>query len=185
MLEVGRLGHYCMVIDGHGEHVARMDKGHFGGKEKMKRILAFVVLALIAVVIPAHAHHSFAMFDMEKETVYVGTVVSYTWENPHSHIIIKVAPGAKDPSTVGTWDIEGGSVNIMGRQGWNRATFKPGDPITLVAHPMKDSSKGASLFFAVMPDGQRIYHDIARPSADQEKIITKELADAKSESNRS
>lgn len=146
----------------------------------MKKIMAFVVLAVIAVVVPAYAHHSFAMFDMTKETVYTGTVVEYTWENPHSHIIIKVAPGAKDPSTVGTWDVEGGSVNIMGRQGWNRATFKPGDPITVVAHPMKDGSKGASLFCAVMPDGTRIYHDIARPSPDQEKEIADALAKAKS-----
>lgn len=146
----------------------------------MKKIVAFVVLALVAVAVPAYAHHSFAMFDMTKETVYTGTVVSYTWENPHSHIVIKVAPGAKDPSTVGTWDIEGGAVNIMGRQGWNRATFKAGDPITVVAHPMKDGSKGASLFFALMPDGQRIYHDIARPTAEQEVLIEKELADLKS-----
>jgi len=159
---------------------APITESHVGGKLEMKKIMAFVVLAIIAVVAPAYAHHSFAMFDMQKETVYTGTVLQYTWENPHSHIIIKVAPGAKDPSTVGTWDIEGGSVNIMGRQGWNRATFKPGDSITLVAHPMKDSSKGASLFFAVMPDGQRVYHDIARPSAEQEKEIEQALANLKS-----
>ena len=85
------------------------------------------------------------------------------WENPHTHIIIKVAPGAKDPSTVGTWDIEGGAVNIMSRQGWNRTTFKPGDKADIVAHPMKDGSKGASLFYAIMPNGQKLFHDIARP----------------------
>jgi Family of unknown function (DUF6152) len=146
----------------------------------MKKILAIVVLAVIGVVVPAFAHHSFAMFDMTRETIYTGTVLQFNWENPHSHIIVKVAPGAKDPTTVGTWDIEGGSVNIMGRQGWNRSTFKPGDTITLVAHPMKDGSKGASLFCAVMPDGTRIYHDIARPTPDQEKEIQEALAKAKS-----
>lgn len=116
-------------------------------------------------VTAAYAHHSFAMFEMSKNVTYVGTVTEYNWENPHTHIIIKV-PEGRDKATVGTWDIEGGAVNIMARQGWNRATFKPGDPITVVGHPMKDGSKGVSLFYAIMPDGKRLYHDIARPAAD-------------------
>jgi len=122
--------------------------------------------ALLLAAIPVWAHHSFAMFELTKDVTYTGTVMEYNWENPHTHIIVKVDPGAKDPSTVGTWDIEGGATNIMGRQGWTRATYKVGDPITVVAHPMKDGSKGASLFYAVMPDGKRLYHDIARPKGD-------------------
>jgi hypothetical protein len=93
--------------------------------------------------------------------------VEYRWENPHTHIIVKVDEGAADPSTVGTWDIEGGATSIMGRQGWTRSTFKPGDHIKVVAHPMKDGvTKGASLFYAIMPDGKRLYHDIARPKGE-------------------
>ena len=145
----------------------------------MKRYLVAAAALLMAAIAPAFAHHSFAMFDMEKESVYTGPVVEFNWENPHTHIVVRVPAGAKDPSTVGTWDIEGGSVNIMGRQGWNRASFKPGDKITLVAHPMKDGSKGASLFFAIMPDGTRMYHDIARPTADQEKTIQEQLTKLK------
>ena len=146
----------------------------------MKKILAFVVLAVITAVVPAYAHHSFAMFDMTKETIYTGTVVQYNWENPHSHIIIKVAPGAKDPSTVGTWDVEGGSVNIMGRQGWDRATFKPGDTITVVGAPDEGRLKGRFPILRRDANGTRIYHDIARPTPDQEKEITDALAKAKS-----
>ena len=54
----------------------------------------------------------------------------------------------------------------MGRQGWTRATFKPGDPITLVGHPMRDGSKGISLLFVILPEGKRLYHDIARPKGE-------------------
>ena len=103
------------------------------------------------------------MFDLTKNMTFVGTVEEYRWINPHVHMIVKVSPGAADPTTVGIWDVEGGSVNIMARQGWTKITYKAGDPITLVAHPMKDGSKGASLFYAQLPDGTRLYHDIARP----------------------
>jgi len=126
-------------------------------------IKAFALTFLAAVATPAFAHHSFAMFELTKDVTYEGTVVEYRWENPHTHIIVKVDPSAADAATVGTWDIEGGATNIMGRQGWNRTTFKPGDHIKVVAHPMKDGTKGASLFYAILPDGKRLYHDIARP----------------------
>ena len=129
----------------------------------------FAVTAVFAVTaaVPAFAHHSFSIFKMDTNLTYKGKVVEYRWVNPHSHIIIKVAPGADvPPETVGTWDIEGGSTNIMGRQGFNRASYKAGDDITLVAHPLKDGSKGAALFYVLLPDGKRMYHDIARPKGE-------------------
>ncbi len=127
-----------------------------------------VLGALALFVVPVLAHHSFAIFAMDKDVTYTGTVVEYRWANPHTHIIIKVDPGpGVDPQTVGTWDIEGGSTNIMGRQGWNRALYKAGEPIVVVAHPLKDGGKGASLFYAIRPDGKRLYHDIARPKKDE------------------
>ena len=114
--------------------------------------------------LPLVAHHSFAQFDLVKNTTYEGTIVEYRWENPHSHIILKMDPSA-DPTTQGTWDIEGQATNIMARQGWSRVTYKPGDHAVIVAHPLKDGSiKGASLFYAMIPDGKRLYGDIARPT---------------------
>jgi hypothetical protein len=128
---------------------------------------AVVTAFALAAAVPAFAHHSFSIFSMDKNVTYKGKVVEYKWVNPHSHIIMKVDPGpGVDAETVGTWDIEGGSTNIMGRQGWNKVTFKAGDEITAVAHPLKDGSKGASLFYVIMPDGKRLYHDIARPKGE-------------------
>ena len=124
-------------------------------------------LAMVAMMASPRAHHSFAMFDMNKNVTYEGRVVEYRWTNPHTHIIIQVPGTAKDPATVGTWDVEGGSTNIMTRQGWNRALYKPDDPITVVGHPMRDGSKGVSLFYVVRPDGKRLYHDIARPKGEE------------------
>ena len=116
------------------------------------------------------AHHSFAMFDMEKNIEYRGVIKVWKWQNPHVHFTVDVpkAPGV-DPQTVGLWDVEGGSINIMTRQGWTRASYKAGDKIDLVGHPMKDGSKGISLFYAIRPDGTRLYHDIARPKDDVKK----------------
>jgi Family of unknown function (DUF6152) len=130
--------------------------------------LLVVTGVLLFAVRPCLAHHSRAMFDIPKNITYTGVVEEYRWQNPHSHIIIKVGPDAKEPSTVGTWDIEASSINVMVSQGWNRTTYKPGDPITVVAHPMKDGSKGALLFYAIKPDGTRLYRAQHRYASEAE-----------------
>jgi hypothetical protein len=134
---------------------------------KASRFIGSITVGFAGFVVASAtiaAHHSFAMFDMDRDVVYSGSVVEWRWQNPHVHFTIDVKAGAGVPAeTVGTWDVEGGSINIMGRQGWTRASYKSGDPIRLVGHPMRDGSKGISLFYAIKPDGTRLYHDIARP----------------------
>ena len=129
-------------------------------------LLTGLLAVFLLAAAPLLAHHSFSMFEMTKDIAYKGTVVEYRWVNPHVHMILQVDPGSGDPSTVGTWDIEGASTNIMARQGWNKAMFKAGDKITVIGHPMKDGSKGASLFYIILADGTHLYQDIARPKVD-------------------
>lgn len=132
--------------------------------------LGLMIVSVALASASLGAHHSFAMFDMEKNVEYSGVVTEWKWQNPHVHFNVLVKPGPGVASDIaGTWDVEGGSVNIMSRQGWTRASYKVGDPIRLVGHPMKDGSKGISLFYAIRPDGSRLYHDIARPKDDVKK----------------
>jgi hypothetical protein len=117
-----------------------------------------IAMGILLMASPASlAHHSRAMFDLTKNVTYQGVVNEYRLENPHSHIVITVGANAKDSSTVGTWNIEASSVNLMVTEGWNRLTYKPGDRITVVAHPMKNGTKEALLFYAIKPDGTRLY----------------------------
>jgi hypothetical protein len=135
-----------------------------------RAVFAAVLLMIAGSSGSVVAHHSFSMFEMDKNVTYTGVIVEYKWNNPHVHFTIDIKPDTGvDQATVGRWDVEGGSTNIMTRQGWNRATLKPGDPITLVGHPMKDGSKGISLFYMIKPDGKRMYHDIARPKDEPAK----------------
>jgi uncharacterized protein DUF6152 len=131
---------------------------------------ALVVVAIALAAVSLRAHHSFAMFDMEKTVEYRGFVTEWSWKNPHVHLTMLVKPGpGVDKKTTGLWDVEGGSIHIMMRQGWTLATYKIGDPIRLVGHPRKDGSRGLSLFYAIRPDGSRLYNDIERPGQEPKK----------------
>jgi hypothetical protein len=126
----------------------------------MKQAISSLIVAvgaMLAAAGPTLAHHSRAMFDMTKNVTYRGVVKEYRWQNPHSHIVITVGSDATDPSTVGTWDVEASSISLMVSRGWNRMTYKPGDLISVVAHPSRNGSKVVLLFYAIKADGTRLY----------------------------
>jgi Family of unknown function (DUF6152) len=120
-------------------------------------VLVLAAATLLAAARPSLAHHSRIMFDMTQNITYRGVVKNYRWQNPHSHILMIVKADAKNSSTVGTWDAEASSISLMTTQGWTRETFKPGDPITVVAHPNRTGSQLILLFYAIKSDGTRLY----------------------------
>ena len=115
---------------------------------KLRVILA---VTAFAVGVPVFAHHSFAMFDMNKDVTLQGTVAAFKWSNPHAWIELTV-PGAN--AQTARWSVEMTSPNNLVRQGWKRTTFKAGDKTTIVVHPLRDGKTGGSLVSAVAPDGK-------------------------------
>ena len=140
----------------------------------MKLTISRVILALAVIsimVVPVRGHHSFAMFDQTKLVEYKGMVTEFHWINPHAHIIMEVQPGpGVNASIVGEYDIECANPQTMRLQGWSSTTIKMGDVVTLVGNPLRDGAKGGSLFYVVLPDGKRIYRDIARPKPNGPQI---------------
>ena len=93
---------------------------------------------------PLLAHHSFAMFDQTREVTLKGKVVDFQWTNPHAFIHIEVP--AADGKGMETWEIELNSPNNLKRQGWSSTAIKSGDQITLLANPLRDTTKKGGLF---------------------------------------
>ena len=128
------------------------------GSRARRPLLALSLAVGIAVsAAPTLAHHSRAMFDVGKNMTYRGVVEEYRWQNPHSHIVVRVGAGAAERSTVGTWTVEASSISVMTSSGWTPRTYKPGDPITVVAHPSRDGLNLVLLFYAIKADGTRLY----------------------------
>src|SRR5687768_15420513 len=142
---------------------------HSRSSVRRRLSLAITVAAVTLVAAsPTPAHHSRAMFDMRKNITYRGIVKDYQWQNPHSHIVITVGAGAPDPSAVGTWTVEASAIDVMTRMGWTATTYKPGDPITVVAHPNSGGSSPALLFYAIKADGTRLYRANNRYPGEEE-----------------
>ena len=117
-----------------------------------RKIAICITLAAAALSGPAFAHHSFAMFDSQKETVLDGTVREFQWTNPHSWIQLTVMENGQSVE----YSIEGGSPNGLARKGWTRNSIKAGDHAKVTIHPLKDGTRGGSFVKAELSDGSTL-----------------------------
>jgi hypothetical protein len=126
------------------------------------RIATVLVAATSALAQQAVAHHSFAMFDNQKNVTLEGTVKEFQWTNPHCWLRLVVT----DPTgNAVEWNLEGQSPNGWVRQGWTRNSVQAGDKAEVVIHPLKDGSHGGSVV-RVSVNGQRVGNGgPAEPSA--------------------
>ena len=109
-------------------------------------------LALVAAAIPAAAHHSYSMFDMQKTVVLEAEVVRFKWQNPHAFIEADIAaPGGTE-----RWAIEMTSPNNLAQEGWRRTSLKPGDRVRIWVHPLRSGARGASYVGVRLPDGSTL-----------------------------
>jgi hypothetical protein len=112
----------------------------------------FAALALAAAAIPAAAHHSYSMFDMNKTVVLEASVVRFKWQNPHAFIEADVTA----PSGTERWAIEMTSPNNLTQEGWRRTSLKPGDRVRIWVHPLRSGARGASYAGVRLPDGSTL-----------------------------
>jgi hypothetical protein len=115
-------------------------------------VRAFVILALISVAVPLTAHHSWPV-SYDRLVTVKGTVLEFTWANPHPMITLEVQSSEGRPEK---WLIGGPAINRMEANGWTKTTVKPGDTITGIGYQFADGQKIVRLERVVMPDGKEL-----------------------------
>jgi hypothetical protein len=111
-------------------------------------------MALLALTLPAVAHHSgAAVFDNNKKIDLKGTVTRVEWVNPHAHFYIDVKDAA---GKVTNWNLELASPSILVRNGWKRNSIKEGDVVTVTGSQARDNSNFGIAQTIVFPDGHKL-----------------------------
>jgi hypothetical protein len=110
-------------------------------------------MAMWLCVVPlasALAHHSSAAFDTGVRATLTGTVKSFAWENPHCWISMMVPDGKGGAEE---WNLEGGSVSILVRNGWHFDTIVAGDKVKVLISPRKDKAPGGEFYTVLEKNG--------------------------------
>jgi hypothetical protein len=111
----------------------------------MKKLMLNVALAAglaAALTVPAVAHHSFAMYDMNQTKSVTGKLTRYIPGANHAQLLFELLDA--DGKTVMQngkavqWGVETGSAAALSRQGITVDSFPVGTIITVDLHPLRD-----------------------------------------------
>jgi hypothetical protein len=119
-----------------------------------RALMSAAILTVAAAVMPATAHHSFAMYDNDQTVTVDGTVAEFRWGNPHVVIVVsgKSTPEAADQ----LWTLELPAPGQLTRNGWTHSTLKSGDKVKVELHPFRDGRAGGAFVSVTTSDGQKM-----------------------------
>jgi len=101
----------------------------------MRRLLLFVVAAMLLTGAAGYAHHSYAAtYDVGKEVKLEGKLITFQYKNPHSYVTIQ-APDAK--GVVQRWSVEWAGTSQLSNRGITQESLKVGDAIVIVGRPSR------------------------------------------------
>ena len=122
----------------------------------MKRNL-FVLFVLSIVVsslsLPLSAHHGNAAYDTDKKITVKGTVTQWFWANPHC---VLQFDATDENGQVVHWGAETENPTTMTHSGWTKASFKPGDEVTVTMITVRNGKPIGRIVEVVLPNGQKL-----------------------------
>jgi len=118
-----------------------------------KRWRGSLIIGCAAVSLPALAHHSFAIYDMEQNIAFDGVVATLKMRNPHIALTLTVTKGDGTQGTVNF--IEGAPANMLVRRGLNPDDIAVGKPIRAIGAPLHEDPNAFFLKAVILPDGRR------------------------------
>ena len=116
------------------------------------------VMLLSVLTLSAHAHHSGAIYDHEKDLNLQGTVSKVRWANPHVIVEIDVTGGGATPVR---WAIEGLAPAGLRSAGWSKQSLSPGDQVIASGNPARNPDRKMILGHSIVKEDGTV---LAMPS---------------------
>lgn len=113
----------------------------------MRAVCTAVGVAVLALTLPAVAHHGAAgLFDESRTVEVTGAVREWAFVNPHPYLILEVVGDDGQPAE---WDVYFGpaGVPVMRRNGFSEDTFAIGEIVVVNGHPaVAESVRGIEVW---------------------------------------
>jgi len=97
------------------------------------------------------AHHSTAMYNMNRPVTVTGVVKRFEWTNPHAFIFLDVMD---EKGNAVEWEVEMMSLNHLRGYGWTRNTVKAGDVISCTGGAAKSGAASMISSYMKLADGR-------------------------------
>jgi hypothetical protein len=107
----------------------------------------------IILTSPVSGHHSDAGLERDSVLALEGTVVEYSWRNPHVYITINTTD---ESGSEVEWNLEAGAIAVLSRQGWTRDSIAVGEKINVEVNPARDGRPYGGIASITREDGTAI-----------------------------
>lgn len=104
-------------------------------------LLVFAFLSSF-IALPASAHHSYAIYDIDNKIQRVGTLLEFNYVQPH---ITMVVEAQCSDGTTETWDIVSKATRLWERDGHDRDFAAIGETITILGWPARNGKTDMAL----------------------------------------
>lgn len=115
-------------------------------------VAATALMGTLAWVSASSAHHSFAVYDLDRQLVFEGVVATLKFRNPHIALTLTTTLASGDTETVNF--VEGMPANMALRLGLSPDLIKPGTKLTAIGSPRKDDPHVFFLRKVKLADGR-------------------------------
>ena len=112
-----------------------------------------VAASLLSVSLPLFAHHGTSVFDTNKIFTTKGTVTEWDWSNPHCLLQFDIK---NEGGQAVHWIAETQNPAEMVSLGWGKASFKPGDEVTVTLMPAKNGKPFGRISLVVFSNGKTL-----------------------------
>jgi hypothetical protein len=120
-----------------------------------KTLGSALICVVAARMVPALAHHSFAMYDSQQVITIKGVVKDFQWSNPHA--IVWLLSGPSEGAEPELWTIElPTSPAGLVRMGWNKRSLNTGDRVIVEVNPLRNGKHGGSFKKATLVESGKV-----------------------------
>jgi uncharacterized protein DUF6152 len=129
---------------------------------------AVALAALTTVALPALGHHSVAAeFDTANRGELKGEITRVWFTNPHVRYQLSVR---KEDGSTEDWELQGGNVTNLLRQGWREDSIRVGDSVTVSGALGRSGAKKLNISDIVTSAGVHLPQRTAAPARDRNAI---------------
>jgi len=114
--------------------------------------ISLTVASVLLLAAGAHAHHSVTHF-ADEFTEMEGTLVDLKWRNPHVYFYLEVE---EENGSSRIWEMEAGTIYMIGRAGVTRDMFTIGDEIRVAGNMSNVYEDKFWLTNVLLPDDREV-----------------------------
>lgn len=115
----------------------------------------------------SHAHHTFAVYDIDNKIQRTGVLTKFSFSNPHIQLVLEVE---RDDGSKETWKIESMNPGRWDRSGNPRDVASVGETVTIIGWPARNGKDEMALSTIITDRGTTVIIEEVRQRRARENI---------------